>query len=136
MKLKIVALATLAALCATPAFAHHSGAMFDRNKEVTLTGTLKEIQWVSPHAWLEMLVPTGDGKFQQWSLEFGGGPATFPGLGITRSYPKVGDKITVVAHPLRDGRPGGSFMRITLPDGRVMGGPRPAQGAPAAPAAR
>jgi hypothetical protein len=110
-----------ALLLATPALAHHSGAMFDRNKEVTLTGTLKEVQWVSPHAWIQVLVPGADGKPQEWSVEMGGGPANFPAIGITRSYPKPGDKITVVGHPLRDGRPGASFMSITLPDGRVMG---------------
>jgi len=121
MKRTVLVAALGMGLAAGPALAHHSGAMFDRNKEVVLTGTLKEIQWVSPHAWIQILVPAADGKPQEWSIEMGGGPAGFPRLGITRSYPKVGDKISIVAHPLRDGRPGGSFMGITLPDGRTMG---------------
>jgi hypothetical protein len=78
-----------------------------------------------------MLVPTGDGKVQQWSIEFGGGPATFPAMGITRSNPKVGDKIIVHVHPLRDGRPGGSFMTMTLGDGKPLAPARPAAAAPA-----
>jgi hypothetical protein len=127
----ILLLALASAAIGGPALAHHSGAMFDRNKEVTLTGTLKEIQWVSPHAWIEILVPTADGKPQEWSVEMGGGPANFPALGITRSYPRVGDKISIVAHPLRDGRPGGSFISITLPDGRNMGQARAPTAAPA-----
>jgi len=124
MKMKLLTIAgsvAVAAALAAPASAHHSGAMFDRNKEVTLTGALKQVEWVSPHAWIHVLVPTADGKSQEWSVEMGGGPANFPALGITRSYPKPGDKITIVGHPLRDGRPGASFMSITLPDGRTMG---------------
>jgi hypothetical protein len=126
MKFKLVAFGLAASLVGgAAAWAHHSGAMFDRNKEVSLTGTLKEIQWVQPHAWIEIDVPGADGKPQEWSIEMGGGPANFPALGITKAYPKVGDKLTIVAHPLKDGRPGGSFISIVLPDGRSMGQARP-----------
>ncbi len=38
------------------ASAHHSAAMFDPSKEVTLTGTVKEFQWTSPHCWIQVLV--------------------------------------------------------------------------------
>jgi hypothetical protein len=55
---------------------------------------------------------------------------------------KVGDKVTVVIHPVKDGGHGGSFVSVTLPDGKVMnmmggGGPPPyaaPAGSPAAPA--
>jgi hypothetical protein len=77
-----------------------------------------------------MLVPVSEGKVQQWSIEFGGGPATFPAMGITRSNPKVGDKIIVHIHPLRDGRPGGSFVSMTLGDGSPLSSARPAGAAP------
>jgi hypothetical protein len=120
LRIGLAAALILAAAGGAPAIAHHSGAMFDRTKNVTLNGTLKEIEWVSPHAWIHMLVPDASGNAQEWSIEFGGGPATFPMMGITHSYPAVGDKIVVVAHPLRDGRPGGSFVSITLPDGRPL----------------
>jgi hypothetical protein len=128
----LLAAAVITSAFAAPAFAHHSGAMFDRNKDVTLNGTLKEVEWVSPHAWLHLMVPGADGKPVEWSVEFGGGPATFPMMGITHSYPAVGDKIMVVAHPLRDGRPGGSFVSISLPDGRPLTAGRPGAAAPVA----
>src|SRR5689334_24833317 len=55
----LVALAC--ALLAPPAMAHHSFAMFDTKKTVTLKGTVKEFQWVSPHAWIVMTTPVPGG---------------------------------------------------------------------------
>ena len=51
---KMLALGGIAAvtLAAAPAFAHHSFAMFDNQKNVTLDGTVKEFQWTNPHAWI------------------------------------------------------------------------------------
>jgi hypothetical protein len=46
---------TVAALAA-PALAHHSFAMFDAEKTVTLQGTVKELEWINPHSWLRVMV--------------------------------------------------------------------------------
>jgi hypothetical protein len=126
-------LALLAA--AGPAFAHHSGAMFDREKSVTLVGEIKEYQFQNPHVWIEMMVPTAGKKTPvQWGIE-GEGPTMMIRMGLTKANLKPGDKVTIHAHPLRDGRPGGSFVDITLPDGRTIAAGRPpssgAEGAPA-----
>jgi hypothetical protein len=48
-------------------------------------------------------------------------------LGWKRITIKSGDKVSVVVHPLRDGKPGGSFVSITLPDGRTLTGSAPGQ---------
>lgn len=121
----------------TTAAAHHSGAMFDQGKTVTLTGTIKEYQFTNPHVWIEVLVPDAKGKPVQWSIE-GEGPSLMARLGLKPRALQPGDKVTLKAHPLRDGRPGGSFITMTLADGRVIGMPqRPAAGAaPAAAPAR
>src|SRR6185436_11441054 len=84
-----------------PAFAHHSFAMFDADKKVTLEGTVKEFQWTNPHAWILMTVGS-----DQWAIEMGG-----PG-GLARQgwVPKTltpGMKISAVIHPLKDGTHGG-----------------------------
>ena len=51
MTVKIFGLATLmAAAIAAPAFAHHSFAMFDSDKTVTVKGTVKELEWTNPHS--------------------------------------------------------------------------------------
>ena len=123
MALKTLGLAGVAlALFAGPALAHHSFAMFDGDKKVTFEGTIKEFLWTNPHAWVVMMVPVAEGQPQQWSFEL---PS--PG-GLARKgwLPKTltpGMKVTVVAHPLKDGNTGGSLVTVTLPDGKVMAGP-------------
>ncbi len=111
------------ALCATAltgaAHGHHSGSMFDRAKAVTLEGTIKEYQFQNPHVWIEVMVPGADGKPVQWSIE-AETRATMTRLGLGATAIKPGDKVVVKAHPLRDGRSGGSFINITLPDGTVI----------------
>ena len=57
------------ALFALPVSAHHSYSMFDGATTVTLEGTIKEFQWVNPHAWIIMMVPDDEGEPQQWALE-------------------------------------------------------------------
>ena len=113
------------ALLSGTASAHHSGAMFDRTKELTLSGTLKELEFVNPHAWLQMMVVDATGKPIQWGIEFGGGAASLFRMGFKKTDPRPGDKISVIIHPLRDGRTGGSFVRMTFPDGRTIGEGRP-----------
>lgn len=120
----------LCALAIT-ATAHHSGAMFNQAKTVTLAGTVKEYQFTNPHVWIELMVPDAKGKPVQWSIE-GEGPQLMARIGLKPKVLRPGDKVTLKAHPLRDGRPGGSFITLTLADGRVIGAPP--RGAVAAPA--
>lgn len=118
---------------ATTAMAHHSGAMFDQAKTVTLAGTIKEYQFSNPHVWIELMANDARGRPVQWSIE-GEAPTLMARIGLKPKALQPGDKVTLKAHPLRDGRPGGSFITMTLADGRVIGMPlRPAspQGAPA-----
>ena len=98
-----------------PAFAHHSYAMFDQTKTLTIEGTVKELQWTNPHIWVEVDVPPGPNA-GHWSFE-GATPALAKRSGWNKQTIKAGDKITVVANPYRDGRRGGSFLRFTLADG-------------------
>lgn len=120
MKLARIALGTIAAaLIAAPSFAHHSYSMFDGQTTVTLEGTVKEFQWVNPHAWLLMDVTGADGVAAQWALEL---PS--PG-GLARNgwRPRMltpGMNVTATAHPLKNGENGGGGLTVTLPDGTVM----------------
>jgi Family of unknown function (DUF6152) len=101
---------------AAPASAHHSFAMFEPTKTLTFKGTVKTFQWTNPHVVLWVLVqPDGGGAAQEWSLE-----TTSPGVltraGWTRTSLKVGDRVSVVLSPLRDGSHGGSLNSVTLLD--------------------
>jgi Family of unknown function (DUF6152) len=108
------------------AIAHHSAAMFDRAKTVEIAGTVKDYQFANPHVWIQLLVAGADGALTEWSIE-GEGPAMMARMGLGPMVLKVGDKVTVRAHPLRDERPGGSFISITLGDGKIITTFRPPQ---------
>jgi hypothetical protein len=112
---------TLVALLALAgqALAHHSFAMFDRNKEVTVKGTVKQFNYTNPHSWLDILVTDEKGQVKEWSFEMEG-PSTLMRAGIKPGSLKPGDKITVKAWPLRDGRPAGAALSITKEDGTVL----------------
>jgi len=123
---------------AAPIQGHHSFAMFDTGKQVTLTGVVTAFEWTNPHAYIEVDVPEG-GATKHWTIELGSTSILMRG-GWKFNTLKHGDKVTAVVNPLRNGDPGSLLSRITLPDGRVLGngGPPPAAsaapGAPAAPA--
>jgi Family of unknown function (DUF6152) len=114
----------MTAVLSPAAQAHHSFAMFDRTKTVTLAGTVKDWQWVNPHSWLQLVVTDSTGKVTEWSIE-GRSPNVLERRGWTKSIMAVGDKVTVVAYPLKTGEPGGAFVRLTLPSGRELNADTP-----------
>ena len=107
-------LLTLAALAmlVRPAAAHHSGAMFDEKKEVTLTGTVKEFQYTNPHSWLLVDVKGADGKVTTWGFE-AEGPSTLLRAGIRARDFTPGTVVTITGHPMRDGRPAATWVKAT-----------------------
>lgn len=102
----------LAAAIAVPALAHHSGAMFDDKKEVTLSGVVKEFQYTNPHSWLLIDVKGQDGKVTTWGFE-AEGPSTLLRAGIRRSDFAPGTPITITGHPMKDGRPAAAWVKAT-----------------------
>jgi hypothetical protein len=100
--------------------AHHSAAMFDDNKTIELSGTIKEFQWKNPHVWIQVIVKNADGTMKEWSVE-GGGPNSLSRNGWRPSTFKPGDSVTVKVHPMRDGSAAGNFMAAKWSDGRTLG---------------
>jgi hypothetical protein len=115
----LVATATFALSCSV-ASAHHSFAMFDLGKEVTVDAVIKEVQFTNPHVWLQILVKDEKGVETEWSIE-SGAPGMMLRNGWKPSTLKAGDKVTLTMHPLRNGNPGGSLVRVHVPDGRTLG---------------
>jgi len=110
-------------LDASMAAAHHSPAMFDATKEITLAGTVKEFQWTSPHCWIQVLVPDAahpDAAPVEWGIEMDN-PLGLLRHGWKPGSLKPGDRIVAVAHPLRDGSHGGQIVSVTLADGTPIG---------------
>ena len=116
-----VALWTACTGIALPVLAHHSFAMFDQAKEVTLVGTVKEFQWTNPHAFIHVEVAQG-AEAGVWDIELNS-PNNLKRQGWKPTSVKPGDKVTLLANPLRDmsQHKGGLFIAVTLPDGSVLG---------------
>lgn len=105
------------ALVAPAVLAHHSPAVFDRSREVTVEGVVTEFRWGNPHSWIHLDVTNGD-AVETWSVEMD--PASHLARRGWRSTTiKPGDLIEVLVYPLRNEN-GGQFIAVTLPDGKVM----------------
>jgi hypothetical protein len=115
-KLTVTALGALGLLAAAgPAGAHHSFAMYDATKLVTVTGTVKEFQWTNPHAILWVYADPGKtGATELWSFELSTSPGPLTRLGWTKHSLNPGDKVAVEINPLRDNQHGGSLKKATL----------------------
>ena len=103
----VVATATIA----PQASAHHSYAIFDRTKQITVDGTVKQFMWTNPHSWIRMEVVDSKGKQQEWNVEMNSLTIL-----VARGWnPKTvvpGDKIRMTLHPMKDGQPGGDFVSL------------------------
>jgi len=100
--------------------AHHSTAMFDQTARVTLNGPLKTLQWTNPHAWIQIMAADTAGALVEWSIECGS-PNTLSRQGWKPSLFKAGEKVVVVANPMKDGTHAALLVTITFPDGLVLG---------------
>jgi Family of unknown function (DUF6152) len=109
----------VACLVGLPAAAHHSTAMFEWGKEKTLEGTIDRYEWTQPHTFIWFNVPGKGGKLEQWGFE-GMSPSWLGRRGWSIHSLKPGDKAKLVYYPLRDGRKGGFYVRVILPDGHTL----------------
>ena len=123
MKIRPIAVAALAAALVLttgvpPGYAHHSFAMFDLNKTTQLAGTLKDVNWTNPHIAMIVVVPGDNGQAAEWHFETGP-PAFMLRAGLKRDdlAGRIGSKVTVTFHPLKDGRTGGSLQAVKFDDG-------------------
>jgi hypothetical protein len=115
-----VSIGMLALVCAPAGNAHHSFAAFDRTQQVMLTGVVREFQWTNPHAWIQIVVTDEQGREVEWGAECGS-PNMMTRTGWKRTTLVPGDRVTAIVNPLHDGRPNGSLVTVTLPDGTVLG---------------
>jgi Family of unknown function (DUF6152) len=100
----------LCALLAPPAAAHHSGAAFDKNLPVKVSGTVAEVQWASPHARLLVAATDDAGAKVTWDFELPS-PVTLMRRGWSRNSLKVGDAVSVTGIRARD------FQNIAIAQG-------------------
>lgn len=105
--------------------AHHSSAIFDQSRSLTLRGIVKEFRWTNPHASIQVLVKGDEGRQEAWNIEMnsldhlaraGWRPGTL----------ETGDAVTLVIHPMRDGTKGGRYVSGTGPRGPLIAEQQPA----------
>ena len=101
-----------------PVFAHHSfAAEFDGDKRVTLTGVVTKVDWVNPHAYIQVDVKGDDGAVVNWAIETGAPNALYR-QGWRKNDLKVGDTVTLDAFLAKDGSHTAAARNVKLPDGR------------------
>ena len=113
------ALASLLALCAAAATAHHSAAQFDFAQRVTIEGVVKEFNVTNPHTWATVEI-TDDKRGTRVAEYEGHSASHFYRAGYTRELVKPGDKIAILIAPRRDGEDGG-FIQAFTANGKTIG---------------
>ena len=130
----LVATASLLAVSA-PSLAHHGGASFDTERELTLEGTVTEWIWSNPHCFLKFDVTDESGTVTNWATEVQN-PTDMTARGWARTSFRPGDVVTVVLQPLKNGSPVGRIRTVLLPSGQTLGARGPGPNAPGAPPGR
>ena len=102
--------------CISAGFAHHSLGAFDSTTEMTVRGEVIQFEWTNPHAWVWIRVENPDGTQTRWGLE-GMSPNYLGRRGWDKNSLKPGDSVQVLIFPLKNGEPGGTFLRVTFEDG-------------------
>jgi hypothetical protein len=114
--------AVLAALAACgiagSAWSHHSNAMFDETKVVTLEGTVRDFQWTNPHTWIQLRVME-NGQEVEYSIE-GRSPNALARIGWKRNTLKPDEKVKVTMNPLKSGERSGNVLAVVKADGTVI----------------
>src|SRR5579863_4041275 len=114
---KSAAVLLLFAMLSAPAFAHNSfAAEFDAKKPVEHKGTLIELEWVNPHAWIHIEVKDDSGKVTKWYCELGS-PNLLMRSGWRRDSLKKGDVIVVNGSAAKDGSNLANAKTVKLADG-------------------
>ena len=118
--IRAVFLSAMMLVLASMADAHHSSAMFDKNRVVEITATVTEFQWTNPHVWIEINIANEDGQEEAWSIE-GLGPNSLFRNGWRPNSFKAGDVIEIRFNPMHDGSNAGGFIGAKFSDGRILG---------------
>jgi Family of unknown function (DUF6152) len=106
-------------LVSVPLFAHHGAASYDITKMTTLKGTVTSIQWMNPHAEIDMEVNDATGKAQKYIVE-SVSPLGLSRIGWTQNALKPGDQITVTGNLSKNNAHFIRLKKIVFPTGKEL----------------
>ncbi len=111
------AAAATAVVLVTPAWAHHSFALYEPELQLKLSGVVTDFKWTNPHVY--MRVDAEDektGETKHWLIECAS-TSILNRAGWRFNLVKPMDKVTLIVSPLRDGEPAALLKQMTLADG-------------------
>ena len=98
---------------ARPTLAHHAlASKYDLNRSVTVTGTVTKVEWGNPHVRVYLNTGSSATDVRHWELELASPNLLYLG-GLKIDSLRIGDQVTVSAHPARDGSNEGYAQKIT-----------------------
>jgi hypothetical protein len=114
----VASVAVMAAV--TPASAHHAfAAEFDRDKPITLTGTVTKLEWTNPHARIYIDVKDDKGNVVNWDFELGP-PNGLMRRGWNRNSLRQGHVVTINGFLSKTAPRVANARTVKLPDGREV----------------
>jgi hypothetical protein len=126
-KLSVALVSVGLLLAVAPVWAHHAfAAEFDQKKPVKLAGRVVKMEWINPHAWIHIAVPSADGKETIWMVE-GGSPNIMLRRGFSKQSLVEGTELTVEGYQAKNGENKANGGSITFKDGKrlFVGGSNP-----------
>lgn len=93
-----------------PAVAHHGDAGRYEDNVVVMSGTVVELQLVTPHSIIVVDVPDESGKPVRWMAELGARNIMIRDFNWNKDTVKPGDKITLTGRKVKSGGP---YMNLT-----------------------
>jgi hypothetical protein len=110
---------SLAAVFLLAAMAHHGTSTYDMDKEIQLTGTVKEWTFENPHSWLWLNVTPPQKPREEWSIE-SAPPNYLRQQGWSVSTLKAGETVTVSISPLKGEARRGILLEVKRSSGEVL----------------
>lgn len=99
--------------------AHHSFAIYDIDNKISRTGVLTKFQFANPHILLGLEVTKEDGSKATWHIE-SMNPRRWDDRGLDRELAEIGETVTIVGWPARNGTDDMTISEITTERGTTV----------------
>src|SRR5215468_3342231 len=116
----VFAIGVCLAAVSPSAFSHHSQAAYtDAGGAISISGVVKKFEFTNPHSFIYLEVSGDDGKTKLWALEMQS-VTHLKSIGWTNTTVKVGETVTAIGRPAKNGAPAMYAEVIKLRDGRMI----------------